>query len=109
MLDRSQAARYNLSEVKELIALGRVRFCLNRPKNRETLKRLGLDADDALGVIIKLKQNDFAGVDKEEGKQDADVYLKTVQAIRVYVKFRVEKPRNLIVISFHQDEANRGV
>lgn len=109
MLDHSQPPRYKLLKVKELIVLKKVTFCLHRQKNRETLKLLGLETEDALNVIMHLKKRDFFGVDRETGKADADVYLKTIQKMRVYIKFRIERPKNLIVISFHQDEAKGGI
>ena len=109
MLDHSQNPRYKLLDVRELIVLRRVTFCQNREKNRETLKLLGFSVDDALKEIMKLKERDFAGVDIEKGKTDADVYLKTINIMKVYIKFRLEKLKNLIVISFHQDEANGGI
>lgn len=103
MIDRSQAAGYSLFAVKELIVLGRVHFEEKRDKNRETMKKLGLDADGALKQILKLKDKEFRGVDIEPGKQAADVYLKKISGMDVYIKFKIEKP-NLVVISFHENE-----
>lgn len=103
MLDKQKKAKYSLLKVKELIVFGRVDFLGKRPKNRETLKRLGLNVDDALKQIRKLNTYDFVGVDKEVGKVEADVYLKTISGIDVYIKFRIESPR-LVVISFHENE-----
>lgn len=103
MIDRSQTARYHLSRVKDLIVLGRVDFKGKRPKNRETMKKLGLDADAALTQIRRLKDGEFYGVDIEPGKLDADVYLKKISGMEVYIKFKIEKP-NLVIISFHENE-----
>jgi len=103
MINRSQTAKYSLLAVKELIVFRRVDFKEKRDKNRETMKKLGLDADAALKQILKLKPKNFYGVDIEPGKLDADVYLKKISGMDVYIKFKIEKP-NLVIISFHEDE-----
>jgi len=104
MLNRTEKARYPLWKIKELITLGKVFFESNREKNRETLKLLGFDVDDVLKEIMKLTNNDFAGVDIEEDKIDADVYIKAISKKDIYIKFRIEKP-NLLILSFHEDES----
>lgn len=104
MLNRTEKARYPLLKVKELIALGKVFFEISREKNRETLKLLGFDVDDVLKEIMKLTDNDFTGVDIEEDKIDADVYIKAISKKDIYIKFRIEKP-NLLILSFHEDES----
>lgn len=105
MLDRSQTAKYNLMKVKELIVSGKCFFYLQRPKNRETMKQLGLDSDGALKEIMKLNARNFIGVDCEQGNIDADVYVKKIQSMDVYIKFKIMPEKELIVISFHQNES----
>ena len=103
MLNRTEKARYPLIKVKELIAGNKVYFAA-REKNFETLKQLGFSIDDALKTIIKLKDSDFAGVDIEQEKTDADVYIKRISGIWIYIKLKIEKP-NLLILSFHKDES----
>ena len=104
MLNRTEKARYPLWKVKELIVLGKVSFENNREKNRETLKLLGFNVDDVLKVIRKLQDSNFAGVDIEPEKTDADVYIKTISEIRIYIKFKIENP-DLLILSFHEEES----
>ena len=102
MLNRREKLRYPLIKVKELIASNKVSFEFNRTKNRETMKRLGFEVDDVLKEIMKLKDSDFAGVDIEPDKTDADVYIKIISRLEIYIKFKIEKP-DLLILSFHEN------
>lgn len=103
MLNRKENARYPLLRVKELVARNKVSFENKRAKNRETLKLLGFVFNDVLQEIMKLKEKDFAGVDIENDKTDADVYIKKISGMDIYIKFRIENP-NLLILSFHEAE-----
>ena len=105
MLDRSKEATLPLVKVRELLTLNRVVFLFTRQKNRETMKLLGFNTDDVLKEVRKLKKEDFVGCDVEEGVPDADVYIKTIRNVKMYIKFRLKEP-NLLLISFH--ESKRG-
>ena len=106
MLDRTKTATLPLVKVRELLTLGHVNFLDQRRKNAETMKLLGFTPDDVLKEIRKLREADFAGCDVSEGFPDADVYIKTIRKIEMYIKFRLKTP-NLLVISFH--ESKKGV
>ena len=101
MLDRSKEATLPLVKVRELLTLNHVVFLDKRRKNFETMKRLGFDTDDVLKEVRKLKEGDFVGCDVQGELPDADVYIKTIRNIEMYVKFRLKKP-NLLLISFHE-------
>ena len=103
MLDRSKTATLPLVKVRELLTLNRVVFLDKRGKNAETMKRLGFVTDDVLKEVRKLKDGDFVGCDVKEGFPDADVYIKTIRKIKMYIKFQLKKP-NLLIISFHESE-----
>ena len=104
----NQHAVYRLTDVRDAIDAERINFennAFSREKNQITLKALGLSVSEAVGHIRSLRGNQFEGISKKTGYPPADVYKKTINGERVYIKFFLEG--DLVVLSFHKDEPRR--
>lgn len=100
-------AYYPLTDVVKAIDVGKVDLVnlFTREKNKQTLGNLGLSFPDAIDHIRNLTSSQFVETSFQTGKAPADVYKKTISKVPVYIKFYLEN--DLVILSFHQDEARR--
>ena len=104
MVKNSIKANYKLKDVKAAITENRVMLSNlhSRPKNRDTLDKLGLGSDDVLKELMSLKDSQLHDVACKAGKVPVDIYKKTISKKLIYIKFYLEE--KLVIISFHEDE-----
>ena len=104
MVKNSIKANYKLKDVRAAITDNRVMLSNlhSRPKNRDTLDKLGLGSDDVLKELMSLKDSQLHDVDRRAGKAPVDIYKKIISGTTIYIKFYLEE--DLVIISFHEDE-----
>jgi hypothetical protein len=92
-----------LRRIRELATARRVRFTF---KALHELAALGLDADDAVEILLVLSTRDACRRLRSESTREwMYVFKLTVGDDDVYVKVAVRD--DCIVISFHEDETDR--
>jgi hypothetical protein len=91
-----------LRRVRQLAAQGRVRFTIKALRELAALE-LGLDADDAIEVVVGLKASDFADrIVSEHTDEWLYVFKPKVTDTIIYIKLAVRS--GCIILSFHEDQ-----
>jgi hypothetical protein len=91
-----------LKRIRELAALGRVRFTLKAMRELAGLGA-GLDVQDACDVLGALTADDFARRSESELTGEwMYVFKPSVAGMQVYLKVILRA--DCIVVSFHEDE-----
>ena len=101
-------AVYRLIDIRNAIDAGNINFrnrAFGRNKNQITLKALGISVTEAVGHIRSLREGQFEGTSIRAGQPPADIYKKTINGERVYIKFFLEG--DLVILSFHKDEPGK--
>ena len=96
-------ANYKLTKIKELAVLRSVKPPYNRELN--DMEKLGYSLDDALKIIVKLRESNFFE-SRHEKEPPADVYKYVDNDITIYIKIGILKVQHkllLEIISFHED------
>ena len=95
-----------LTRVRGLAAKGKVRFTLKALPELASLG-LGLDAEDARDVLVRLRSRDSAGRVASAGTGEwMYVFKPRIAGMVVYVKVILRD--DCLVVSFHEDEGSRN-
>lgn len=102
-----QLLKIILKDIKKLITEGKYTF-VERDKNVDFLRDKGLNDMCVKEAILRLSPRDYiGGPELDRAGYEGSIYKFKVECLTdevVYIKVRYNTPKEVVCISFHEDE-----